>query len=356
MSIPVVVVGAGVVGLTTALELQRANYKVTIVASNLPGDYSTTYTSPYAGANWQSFATKDETDLQDLDRPGYHEFLKLTENPRSGVWRKPNAQFYTQVAVDEVNGDTSKFEDWFDEMANSRVLRKDQLRPGTVYGREFDGVVISVPVYLHFLVQQCLELGIAIKRIPALKHIDQARDMHQSGKRAHLVVNCAGLLATKIEGFSDPKRNFPVRGQVIHVRNTLSQVVCVLGFKGLPNEMLYMFPRKEGGAILGGSFYADSWDGTEDQGTTQRIIQRALQFAPELVNPSFQNNPSFIDIVRVNVGLRPYRDGGVRIEFDPEKKWLIHNYGAGGGGYQGSFGFAAKVLKLANQAKELARL
>ncbi|CAK7205406.1 D-amino acid oxidase [Sporothrix eucalyptigena] len=48
----IVVVGAGVTGLTSALLLSRdpAN-KVTIVARHMPGDYDIEYTSPWAGAN-----------------------------------------------------------------------------------------------------------------------------------------------------------------------------------------------------------------------------------------------------------------------------------------------------------------
>ena len=46
----VVVLGAGVIGLTTALE-KRSNAKldITIVADHLPGDIDHTYTSPFAG-------------------------------------------------------------------------------------------------------------------------------------------------------------------------------------------------------------------------------------------------------------------------------------------------------------------
>lgn len=357
MSIPVVVVGGGVVGLTTALKLKEfnADLDITVVANHLPGDYHSSYTSPYAGANWHSFATRDDKYLQAIDAVGYEEFNKLANDPASGVWKKPNVTYMTQIALDKVKGDKTEFREWFHDLANTRILDESELRPGTVYGESFDGVVISVPVYLPYLVQKCLSLGIAIRRVPAIEHIDKARDLHSSGKTAKLVVNCAGLLATRIKGFTDPKRNFPVRGQVAVLRNTVDHVISVDGFEE-PNEMLYIFPRKEGGCIIGGSFFADNWDSSEDLALTQRILQRALKFAPELVDPSFRDNPPYLDIVKVNVGLRPFRDGGVRIEVDPAKPWLIHNYGAGGGGYQGSYGFAAEVVKLAAKVLSRAKL
>lgn len=46
----VVVIGAGVIGLTNAVFLAQAGYLVTIIAAHVPGDESIEYTSP-----WQVF-------------------------------------------------------------------------------------------------------------------------------------------------------------------------------------------------------------------------------------------------------------------------------------------------------------
>lgn len=355
-STKIVVVGAGVVGLTTALELKRAkpNYDVTIAAAHLPGDLSLAYASPYAGANWQSFATKDATKLQELDRLGYFEFQRLADDPRSGVWRCPNANYYTQLAVASVQGQTEAFHHWFGDIAKERVLQNNELLPGTAYGTEYDGVVISVPIYLNYLLQTCLELGIALRRVSFITDIEEALSLHASGEKADLVINCAGLIAYRINGVNDLRRNYPVKGQTILVRNNLSKVICVDGFEE-PNEMLYMFPRKEGGTIIGGSFIQENYDTQEDKPLSTRLSKRAVAFAPELIDPS-RGNPNYLDVVQVNVGLRPFRDGGMRIEIDGRRKWLIHNYGAGSGGYQGSYGFARKVVELAKQLREQSKL
>jgi hypothetical protein len=45
----IVVIGCGVVGLTTAYILVEKGYHVTIVATWFPGDRGANYTSPYAG-------------------------------------------------------------------------------------------------------------------------------------------------------------------------------------------------------------------------------------------------------------------------------------------------------------------
>lgn len=46
------VFSAGVIGLTTALELSKIkNFTVTVIAKHMPGDYDIEYASPWAGAN-----------------------------------------------------------------------------------------------------------------------------------------------------------------------------------------------------------------------------------------------------------------------------------------------------------------
>jgi D-amino-acid oxidase len=52
----IIILGAGVTGLTTALKLNSdpasPQYRITIIASHFPGDESIYYTSPKAGADW----------------------------------------------------------------------------------------------------------------------------------------------------------------------------------------------------------------------------------------------------------------------------------------------------------------
>lgn len=88
------VLGAGVIGLTTALVL-RENYptsNITVVAKHFPGDRSIEYTSPWAGANWCSFA-HDNGPLEKYDEVTFRKFEELLENEgiqcglgRMGMW------------------------------------------------------------------------------------------------------------------------------------------------------------------------------------------------------------------------------------------------------------------------------
>lgn len=59
------VIGAGVIGLTTALLLQKKGYHVTIISDHFPTDKrSPYYTSPNAGARWKTLAPNSDLRLQ----------------------------------------------------------------------------------------------------------------------------------------------------------------------------------------------------------------------------------------------------------------------------------------------------
>ncbi|CAH2350716.1 putative D-amino-acid oxidase [[Candida] railenensis] len=358
MTSSIVVLGAGVSGLTTALLLKKSNpnSKVTVVAQFLPGDLDITYTSPFAGANWHTFSDDDDYVLQEFDKPGYSKFLELANEPKSGVWIKKSFAYLTENTFKaEYNSDQNKFFKWYKNFVKDFTIVDKSSFPhqDIALGFSFTGVVITVPIYLNYLLSECLSSGVNIKRTKKFDSIDQVKNFIPN---TDLVINCTGLLATRLKGISDPKRNYPVRGQVLLVSNNAPNKVSVsMDHPDYPNELLYCMPRKEGGCILGGCIYPNDSNPNPDDELTRRICERAIKYIPELVDPKYGNNSTTIDIVKVNVGLRPARKGGARVESDPENPWLIHNYGAGGGGYQGSYGFSAKVVQLVQQKQREVR-
>src|SRR5436190_12230136 len=62
------IIGAGVVGLTTGLVLQRNGYQVTIIAEHWPSDYNINYTSPCAGAFIRPSLNLDEKGRSKLSK------------------------------------------------------------------------------------------------------------------------------------------------------------------------------------------------------------------------------------------------------------------------------------------------
>jgi hypothetical protein len=96
------------------------------------------------------------------------------------------------------------------------------------------------------------------------------------------------------------------------------------------------------------------WDTTPDMELAKRIMERSIMVCPDLVPPGAGTEA--LRVIRHQVGLRPFRLGGPRIEADniddesglPDLR-VVHCYGAGGFGYQASYGMANKVVRLVGE-------
>lgn len=118
-----------------------------------------------------------------------------------------------------------------------------------------------------------------------------------------------------------------------------------------PSEAMYIMQRAAGGGtILGGCLQSGNWESQPDPNLAVRIMKRCIEYCPALVPEG--KGIEALSIIRHGVGLRPMRNGGIRIEQESVTDWhgkkitLVHNYGHGGYGYQTSFGCASAVEKL----------
>lgn len=220
---------------------------------------------------------------------------------------------------------------------------------------------INVALYLPWLSSQCLKRGAIIKR-STLDHISEAIDLHSSGEPADIIINCTGLSSLRLGGVED-QALYPARGQVVVVRNDAGGVMStVSGTDDDPAEAMYIMQRAAGGGtVLGGCLQANNWESQPDPNLAIRIMKRCIDYNPHLVPQG--SGIEALSIIRHGVGLRPMRNGGIRVESEHitsrkgRKTALIHNYGHGGYGYQTSYGCASVVEKLVLEAtKDLARL
>lgn len=116
--------------------------------------------------------------------------------------------------------------------------------PGIDSGTSFTSVCINVALYLPWLASQCLKNGATLKR-GLVKHILEAADLHTSGKKADLVVNCTGLLASRLGGVED-KNVIPARGQIVLVRNEPGKMMTISGTDDGEDEVTYIMQRAAG--------------------------------------------------------------------------------------------------------------
>lgn len=123
------------------------------------------------------------------------------------------------------------------------LVPKDCLPPGIHSAYSFTSVCINTAIYLPWLVSQCLQAGVNFKR-HIFAHVSEAANVHHSGKKADLIVNCTGLSASNLGGVED-KNMVPVRGQTVLVRNDPGIILHVDPING-KDELCYVMKRAAG--------------------------------------------------------------------------------------------------------------
>ncbi|KAJ6590458.1 D-amino-acid oxidase [Mycena vulgaris] len=355
----VVVIGAGVVGLTTALLIQeRGGYHVTIVAEILPSDpKNIKYTSHWAGAHHVSSAGPDVRQ-QNMDQETFKIMWELSApgGPAEGCFlRIREDQYYTEpIANPEV----------LNVMPDFKALPSSSLPPDSAEGISFTTLTIDSPVYLNFLLSRFLAAGGSIVR-GEVQHIAQVVEGGVgifNGRKCisspSAVVVCVGLGARTLGGVED-KDMYPIRGQTVLLRAPWVRFGRGLTFKG---GSTYIIPRRSGDVIVGGIKVDNDWFPVPRAETTLDILKRGLALCPELAPPEIraQREPVLEDlqpiIIEEGCGLRPARKGGIRLEVqwvenrNQKKVPVVFNYGHGGAGYQSSWSSASLALELLEQA------
>lgn len=175
--------------------------------------------------------------------------------------------------------------------------------------------------------------------------------MHHTGQKADVLVNCTGLLASKLGGVMD-KDVIPARGQIVLVRNDPGVMMTVSGTDDAEDEVCYIMQRAAGGGtILGGTYQKGSWESQPDPTQALRIMQRAVEMCPALTGGK---GVEALSVIRHGVGLRPLRTSGLRLETERiGGAWVVHNYGHAGWGYQASYGCSEDVKKLVDEVLAL---
>lgn len=236
---------------------------------------------------------------------------------------------------------------YFDDL---QIIPKSELPPGKTFGIRYKTFNFFAPKFITFLKDYLTKRGVTFIR-RKLSHIDEAAAF---APETTTVFNCTGISARELPGVEDSKV-FPTRGQVVVVRAPHVRENRCFWESGTAT---YIIPRPSSGGlvILGG--FQQKYVGVGDTFgyETANILTRCTTLMPELLLQKGKNGTKKIDlseleIVREAAGLRPSREGGVRIEAEVKKVGeksirLIHNYGAGGTGYQAGYGMALDAVDL----------
>ncbi len=155
-------------------------------------------------------------------------------------------------------------------------------------------------------------------------------------------INATGLGARKICG---DEAMYPIRGQTVLVKGEAAATRSRYYEDGAGT---YCIPRPGAGCtILGGVKQKGNWSEAADPETTKMILERNTLLAPELLT----GEDGGFEVISVQVGLRPGREGGPRVEREiVGGKQVVHGYGHGASGYQNSIGSARLLVHLVTES------
>ncbi|EDS33518.1 d-amino acid oxidase [Culex quinquefasciatus] len=323
------VVGAGVVGLTTGLELQRQfrNASVTILADRFEQD---TCSDVAAGLfrPGTSFAgpTEEITRKWISDAYRYWDEIRKTADAAEAGVAQLSGYIFSSIDPGIVR---NHYIEQIVPVYRAATEQELTLCPGEwKYGSFFTTVLAECRLFQPWATKRFLANG---GRILTQK-VESFQDLASSTKY-DVVVNCTGMGAKKL--CSDYKL-VPIRGQVIKVKAPWVKTAFYADYD------TYIIPGFQG-VTLGGCRNFDSFNTLPCKYDSGAIRERC-----EKLLPSLKGAP----VIREAVGLRPHRDP-VRVEVElmgsesgGRNLKVVHNYGHGGYGVTTAPGTAIYAAQL----------
>lgn len=351
----IVIVGAGVLGLSAALAISENSarpHKITIVSEFDPESipYLPKYTSAWAGAHFRPFPSKNAAELKDypLARVTLSRFKDLARtNPESSIKFVKGIEFFE--APDGFYENVT--EGYKEGISNFEILPQSQLPEGAKMGTKYDTFVLNAPHYIQFLYRK-LKFQYDVKFVTA-----RLESLSEASKYGSIVVNCSGM-GLQWDGGYD-KACFPIRGQTILVNaptgNSLENATVTHQLAN--GDWTFCIPRPlDGGFIVGGTKQVDATDEEVRPEDTAAVKARASKLFPQLMKVS-ETGEKYFDVVRTNVGFRPARKGGLNLSIEEHQgKTVINAYGAGGCGYEFSYGVGHKVYEMLKEVCRTSKL
>jgi glycine/D-amino acid oxidase-like deaminating enzyme len=247
---PVAVIGAGVMGLSTARLVQEAGFPVTVYARALPPHT----TSNIAGGQISPFGHYRKGAVSD-------EWMRQFLAAMDYSWRR----FQIMVGDDygirwlptyEESGSASPsaLDAYY---PNSRMLASTDHPFPEESIVSFDTMYVETGRYLRQMIRDVQVAGGKIEVRKFASPADLAT-LHEA-----LIFNCTGLGARDLFGDTELR---PIRGQLAIL---LPQPEIRYAYAG---EAGYMFPRADG-ILLGGTFERDVFDPTPDPADISRIVE-----------------------------------------------------------------------------------
>ncbi|XP_041358291.1 D-aspartate oxidase-like [Gigantopelta aegis] len=316
----VCVVGAGVVGLSSAVCIQEQlpDVHVTLVADK----FSPHTTSDGSGGFWcpHDLGNTPEALIRKWGKETLDYILSLIKSSDAAVVQAQMLSGYM------MSSSVQEEPDYKDLCFGYRLMTSEELKdfPNMKWGYFYTTVQIDVKPYMQWLMRRFKERGGRVE-VQTVSSIDQL------SKHCDVIVNCCGLRGGIL---GCDKEVYPIRGQVMRVVAPWIKHFYICLDEG---SETYFIPGTTN-IVIGGTEQVNRWDEEVDENDHQRIWKRAVRCIPSIQHAK---------IVTRWVGLRPARST-VRLEAERKNNsvWIVHNYGHGGSGVTLHWGCAQHAASL----------
>ncbi|MGH3922002.1 MAG: FAD-dependent oxidoreductase [Pseudonocardiaceae bacterium] len=315
---PVLVIGAGVIGLSTAVTLAETGHPVLVRTA----EPLTATTSAVAGALWGPWLVQPRAQVLRWAEHTLTALRDLAAHPGTGV---------RLVAGVEVSDRRHDPPDWAHLLPDRRPCTPDELPAGYTHGTHATLPLLDMPTYLTYLSDRLTAAGGTIQIEPVTSLDDVAR-------HSPLIANCTGLGARTLV----PDHHVhTIRGHHVIVTNPGLTDFIEADTDDSP-DLIAIYPHP-GHVILGGTAEPGRWDRDPDPATGHAILDRCTRLEPRLTDARVLDHL---------VGLRPTRPH-VRVDLQrhPSGATIAHNYGHGGAGVSLSWGCAKEITDLLHRTR-----
>lgn len=328
----IAVIGAGVIGLSTALAIQEAipAGKITIFTDKLLSETVSYVAAGIFHPNIPVSSREEDDKIRKWIQSSWMYFSHLAKSRDAdavGV-HSVSGKHVSSVSLEacRINGQCQEF------VENFRTMSKNDINemfssPEYSFGISFSTMVCDPKHYLRWMLNKVVsKCHLVLRFIPNIKTDDLLSDFD-------VVINCTGLGSRDAVG--DPSMT-PIRGQTIKV---YAPWIREFTFA----DSAYIIPSgcPDGMVTLGGIKQFGASKLSVDPEDRKWIWDKCTKAVPSLKEAQ---------IVSEWVGLRPFRSS-IRVEKEvcPNGRVIIHNYGHGGDGIFLSRGTAEEAANLVVQ-------